>query len=755
MTYQDFVKQVHDFAESKGDYDIVDLLPRVIFTTAIESMATNGRNIFVNPVWTSTLTVPQIVGVLTHELLHEAFGHTSAPWSVYDRNSGLSPNEWHHLANVAEDIVINDLVRDTLNEELPQEGTFREDYDLPETATTSHEIFTILKDAYRQKKEEVIDAIRQALQKSAQREQDDEKVKDIPEQTPDKNDGSSSAMPMEIDLSELPELQKEQNQQQQAEGDMSQSADSSSDGEQSSSQSSSGQDSSSSQDDKGSQDSSDSSKSSEKGSEDDSQSEGSSAKSQEEQELADLRKQTEEAQKEADAATDKVKQLEEKQKELEDESAKQDGSSDDVSTSDKDDDAEGTDGSQQAQDDTDQTSSGGSQSDKEKEELEKELEEARKAQQEAQDKLKELAQEMADKEQELADSEKSDTESGDGSSDDAEGDGGDSSDSDADSEEDSDSDEGGIDSDKGEADSESKSSSDNDESSQADAEDASDAQDNSSDDLSDEDSDTSDEDGGDDAGSSTDTDNPIAGNADGSSEIAKPTEDEGDSTKFREEKPRSLDEVVRSMAEKVGPVLKEKLTQTKKAVSAPFSFTPPNKSWIDRVMSFAAGVIQSYERSRTYTRPGRRPPMSLPGSTPTPIKGYRSGDPLPRAQFYIDCSGSMGSKPELIRRELAKRKTLLGRTQSTVVPFDHRLGEPIDITMELPHMGGGTSINKVIQDINNTDGVNVFAVITDAGDTFSTDSIDKDKNVVFVTDTPELVMGRPRPNIKVIGVDSF
>lgn len=715
MTYKDFIDQVHDYAYSHGDFDIVDALPAVIFTDRVSTMATNSKNIFVNPTWVDKLTIPQIVGVLVHEFLHDVYGHHSAPWAVYDRNSGLSPDEWHNLTNVAEDIVINDAVV-AFGEELPEEGTFRKDSNIPDDLKTSHEIFVYLKNLYteeKRKSSELFQAIKQVMQQMEQQEQDDQAVADMPLMQPD---DSGQGVPMPSSSGD--------------EGDENQSRSSSS---------------------------STSSSSSSKPSKD-SQSDSSDSGGQEGQQSAEkteLQRQMEQIK----MALDKLNQREQDLKQQIDDAQKgtegasssdqDDDSGDSTDSSSKGDSPSGTDGDSVSSegssgDDADsQSGSDGSSQDgdagdangsdepggtgsDDRDELSSQLDDVQQEKKTLEDRLKELAQQSA-----LLDETKDDISDSDFS-----GNGSDEDDGDAEGIT-----VGNTRSKSGDA--------ENDTDDTADA----DNTDKSSDDSSKQGENTENEpeDGVDDSVAGKGDSDAKSGTYDSVTSLEK-----GDPSKNREIKLPNLSRIASSIAQQIGSPLKEKLTQTKRAENPGFSFVPPKQSWVEKALTFAAGAILSDERERTFARPGRRPGMTAPSGLVTPSKGYRMTHPLPKAQFYIDCSGSMGDLPEVIRQELYRNKSILGKTQSTVVPFTTRIYQPVDISMELPYLGGGTDIPAVIEDINETDGVNVFVVVTDAEDTFDLAEIDANKNVVLVTNHPEYVENQAaRKNVRVIGVDSF
>lgn len=184
MKYSDFMDSMADLAQQHGDTAVLDALSRVVFTTKVPTMATNATNIFVNPTWVDELTSEEVLGVLWHELLHDLYGHHTASWAHYDRNSGVSQGVWHELANIAMDIIINDVVRDA-GYSLPKEGAFRESLEIPPEIKTSHAIFKRLLADYKSKKNE--QAMQQAMQQLQQQERNNQAVANEKNQKPSKN----------------------------------------------------------------------------------------------------------------------------------------------------------------------------------------------------------------------------------------------------------------------------------------------------------------------------------------------------------------------------------------------------------------------------------------------------------------------------------------------------------------------------------------------------------------------------------------
>ena len=77
-------------------------------TTQTQTMATDGKHLYYNPVWVATMTVAKLVGVILHEVLHVIFMHML-------RREGRQHERW----NVACDLAINPIII-RYGEELPE-----------------------------------------------------------------------------------------------------------------------------------------------------------------------------------------------------------------------------------------------------------------------------------------------------------------------------------------------------------------------------------------------------------------------------------------------------------------------------------------------------------------------------------------------------------------------------------------------------------------------------------------------------------
>lgn len=229
MTYKEFIDKLVDYVRQSGDWKVQDLIPRMVFSNKVRTMGTNAHNIFINPNFAASLTMPQVVGVLWHEALHDLYDHHKVPWARYDVSSGLSPQQWHHLTNVAMDLIINDTVLAS-GQELPPDGIFRDDFPyITDDMTTSHKVFkAMLKHLQEQRQnagqnfqkgsssssssstsddegeggqsqEEVVieispdDPIAKAMANQIQQEEDDEAIANEPPQSPEDSDDSDDA----------------------------------------------------------------------------------------------------------------------------------------------------------------------------------------------------------------------------------------------------------------------------------------------------------------------------------------------------------------------------------------------------------------------------------------------------------------------------------------------------------------------------------------------------------------------------------
>ena len=115
-----------------GLYDWLQTL-KIKETSRIPTLCVRRGQMRVNPNFWAQLKEPERLGVLLHEVLHLAFEHDSLDL----------PN--HKLANIAEDIVINETLI-SAGYTLPPGGQCREFYGIPSTLRTSREIYKFLEE---------------------------------------------------------------------------------------------------------------------------------------------------------------------------------------------------------------------------------------------------------------------------------------------------------------------------------------------------------------------------------------------------------------------------------------------------------------------------------------------------------------------------------------------------------------------------------------------------------------------------------
>lgn len=248
MTYKEFIAKLVDYVRQSGDWKVQDLIPRMVFSNKVQTMGTNAHNIFINPDFAASLTMPQVVGVLWHEALHDLYDHHKVPWARYDISSGLSPQQWHHLANVAMDLIINDTVLAS-GQELPPEGIFRDDFPyITDDMTTSHKVFKAMlqhlqeqrqnarqnsrggsssssssstsEDEGEQSQEEVVieispdDPIAKAMDNQIQQEADDQAIANEPPQSPDDSEDDDDTSSSSSSSNSISKEEKEEKQSQ-------------------------------------------------------------------------------------------------------------------------------------------------------------------------------------------------------------------------------------------------------------------------------------------------------------------------------------------------------------------------------------------------------------------------------------------------------------------------------------------------------------------------------------------------------------
>lgn len=77
-------------------YGCLALYMQVIERPDIQTMATDGKSLYFNPAFVERLSEPELIGVLAHEVAHNAFMH-------HTRRAGRDPRQW----NIAADYAIN------------------------------------------------------------------------------------------------------------------------------------------------------------------------------------------------------------------------------------------------------------------------------------------------------------------------------------------------------------------------------------------------------------------------------------------------------------------------------------------------------------------------------------------------------------------------------------------------------------------------------------------------------------------------
>lgn len=84
---------------------------KIIFTESVETMATDGVNIYVNPTFSESMTVDENIFVICHEVLHYILQHIPRGKMYADRGFGpdLKPFS-HERMNKAADYIINDML---------------------------------------------------------------------------------------------------------------------------------------------------------------------------------------------------------------------------------------------------------------------------------------------------------------------------------------------------------------------------------------------------------------------------------------------------------------------------------------------------------------------------------------------------------------------------------------------------------------------------------------------------------------------
>ena len=74
---------------------------REVFETWCPTMATDGLNVFINPVFVETLSEDEIIGVMAHEVMHCILGHN-------DRRQTRDLKMWNVAVDFATNLILSD-----------------------------------------------------------------------------------------------------------------------------------------------------------------------------------------------------------------------------------------------------------------------------------------------------------------------------------------------------------------------------------------------------------------------------------------------------------------------------------------------------------------------------------------------------------------------------------------------------------------------------------------------------------------------
>ena len=198
MTRREFIDSIEQAASQMGDTDVLDVLGKIVMTSKIDTMATNAHNIFVSPSFAASITPKQAVGVLVHEMMHDGLLHHEAVWSIYDPDSEIPRGQWHELANIAEDIVINEWLVGH-GYELPGDYCTRKAFTPPvkPESTTSAEMFSDLVEYVKEQRKNMGDIpewLKKLLAAIATMIADKKKVSKLQPQKPkNKKNGSGTS----------------------------------------------------------------------------------------------------------------------------------------------------------------------------------------------------------------------------------------------------------------------------------------------------------------------------------------------------------------------------------------------------------------------------------------------------------------------------------------------------------------------------------------------------------------------------------
>lgn len=167
----ELLKQLRREAFIRGETSIISLLNSAIVTDRISTMGTTGSVLYLNPVWTQQVGPKKALGVLVHELLHDAFEHHSRPWAIYTKDDLINESTWKDIVNIAMDVIINDEVL-KLGYDLPEGGQFRSNLKIPPQLKSSYKVFNYLLEAYKDSEElrrKMLEIIKELKEKEQER----------------------------------------------------------------------------------------------------------------------------------------------------------------------------------------------------------------------------------------------------------------------------------------------------------------------------------------------------------------------------------------------------------------------------------------------------------------------------------------------------------------------------------------------------------------------------------------------------------
>lgn len=119
-------------------------IQQALITDEIPTMATDGKYIYINPIFVDRIGDEIALSILLHELLHDILKHDQAKWAKYSGDDLLDKEQWDHLANIAMDITINEnLIKKGYK--LTEGAASRVKWDVPENKPlSSFQIFSLL-----------------------------------------------------------------------------------------------------------------------------------------------------------------------------------------------------------------------------------------------------------------------------------------------------------------------------------------------------------------------------------------------------------------------------------------------------------------------------------------------------------------------------------------------------------------------------------------------------------------------------------